>query len=138
MLEKLIKNFATYIGITSTLEFDADGAYVLPISDLVKIRVRENADNEIVFSASLGELAPSADTNKVYLQMMVANLFGRETGGSALGLDSEGHVVMTRRIPAEVSYEDFARYVESFMNFSEAWFEDLDLNKTERENRQQG
>ncbi|AHK63678.1 hypothetical protein BOKEGFJH_00800 [Chlamydia avium] len=138
MLEKLIKNFATYIGITSTLEFDADGAYVLPISDLVKIRVRENADNEIVFSASLGELAPSADTNKVYLQMMVANLFGRETGGSALGLDSEGHVVMTRRIPAEVSYEDFARYVESFMNFSETWFEDLDLNKTERENRQQG
>ncbi|WP_348663527.1 CesT family type III secretion system chaperone [Chlamydia vaughanii] len=132
MLEKLIKNFATYIGITSTLEFDADGAYVLPISDLVKIRVRQNADNEIVFSAFLGELAPSADTNKVYLQMMVANLFGRETGGSALGLDSEGHIVMTRRIPEEVSYEDFARYVESFMNFSETWVGDLELNKAEQ------
>ncbi|MEF9496780.1 MULTISPECIES: CesT family type III secretion system chaperone [Chlamydia] len=132
MLEKLIKNFATYIGITSTLEFDADGAYVLPISDLVKIRVLQNADNEIVFSAFLGELAPSADTNKVYLQMMVANLFGRETGGSALGLDSEGHVVMTRRIPEEVSYEDFARYIESFMNFSETWLEDLGLNKAQQ------
>ena len=130
MLEKLIKNFAAYIGITSTLEFDSDGAYVLPIRDLVKIRVRENADNEIVFSASLGEIAPSADANKVYLQMMIANLFGRETGGSALGLDAEGNVVMTRRIPAEVSYEDFARYIESFMNFSETWFGDLDLNKT--------
>lgn len=64
MLEKLIKNFATYIGITSTLEFDADGAYVLPISDLVKIRVLQNADNEIVLNAFLGELPPSSDTNK--------------------------------------------------------------------------
>ncbi|USB81205.1 CesT family type III secretion system chaperone [Chlamydia psittaci] len=132
MLEKLIKNFATYIGITSTLEFDADGAYVLPISDLVKIRVLQNADNEIVLNAFLGELPPSSDTNKAYLQMMVANLFGRETGDSALGLNSEGHIVMTRRIPEEVSYEDFARYVESFMNFSETWLEDLGLNKAQQ------
>ncbi|EGK68813.1 hypothetical protein CAB1_0031 [Chlamydia abortus LLG] len=132
MLEKLIKSFATYIGITSTVEFDADGAYVLPISDLVKIRVLQNADNEIVLNAFLGELPPSSDTNKAYLQMMVANLFGRETGGSALGLDSEGHIVMTRRIPEEVSYEDFARYVESFMNFSETWLEDLGLNKAQQ------
>ncbi|CAH63488.1 conserved hypothetical protein [Chlamydia abortus] len=131
-MEKLIKNFATYIGITSTLEFDADGAYVLPISDLVKIRVLQNADNEIVLNVFLGELPPSSDTNKAYLQMMVANLFGRETGGSALGLDSEGHIVMTRRIPEEVSYEDFARYVESFMNFSETWLEDLGLNKAQQ------
>lgn len=64
--------------------------------------------------------------------MMVANLFGRETGDSALGLNSEGHIVMTRRIPEEVSYEDFARYVESFMNFSETWLEDLGLNKAQQ------
>lgn len=134
MLEKLIKSFAVYIGVTSSLEFDADGAYVLPISDRVKIRVRQNADNEIVFHAFLGGLAPSADVNKVYLQLMVANLFGRETGGSALGLDSEGHIVMTRRIPEDVSYEDFARYIESFMNFSEAWYGDLELKKAEQGN----
>ncbi|EPP34596.1 tir chaperone family protein [Chlamydia ibidis] len=132
MLEKLIKNFATYMGITSTLEFDADGAYVLPISDLVKIRVQQNADNEIILGAFLGELPPSTDTAKVYLQMMVANLFGRETGGSALGLNSEGHVVMMRRIPCDISQEDFARCIESFVNFSETWLEDLGLDQSKQ------
>ncbi|AAD18852.1 type III secretion chaperone, CesT family [Chlamydia pneumoniae LPCoLN] len=129
MLEKLIKNFATYMGITSTLELDADGAYVLPISEVVKVRAQQNADNEIVLSASLGALPPSADTAKLYLQMMIGNLFGRETGGSALGLDSEGNVVMVRRFSGDTTYDDFVRHVESFMNFSETWLSDLGLGK---------
>lgn len=131
MLEKLIKDFAMYMGITSTLELDVDGAYVLPMSDSMKIRVQQNADNEIILSAVLGALPPTADTKKVYLQMMIANLFGRETGGSALGLDPEGQVVLIRRIPSQVSHTDFARYIEGFINFFETWVDDLELNKTQ-------
>ncbi|ANH78518.1 CesT family type III secretion system chaperone [Candidatus Chlamydia sanziniae] len=131
MLEKLIKNFATYMGITSTLEFDADGAYVLPISEVIKIRVQQNADNDIVLEASLGILPPSADTTKVYLRMMVGNLFGKETGGSALGLNPEGFIVMVRKFSGEITYDDFVRHMESFMNFSETWLEDLELSKAQ-------
>lgn len=131
MLEKLIKDFAMYMGITSTLELDADGAYVLPMSDTMKIRAQQNADDEIILSSVLGVLPAAADTKKVYLQMMVANLFGRETGGSALGLDPEGQIVMVRRIPSQVSHADFARYIEGFINFFETWVDDLELNKTQ-------
>ncbi|AEB41336.1 type III secretion system chaperone [Chlamydia pecorum] len=133
MLEKLIKNFATYMGITSTLEFDADGAYVLPIGEVIKVRVQQNADSDIVLSTSLGTLPPSADTKKIYLQMMVANFLGRETGGSSLGLDPEGQIMMIRKFSGEVSPEDFARHIECFMNFSEAWLEDLGLNSEQKQ-----
>ncbi len=129
MLEKLIKNFAAYMGMTSSLELDAEGAYLLPLSDLAKIRILQNADNDIVLHAFLGELPASADVNKVYAQMMVGNLFGRETGGAALGLDAEGHIVMVQRIPGESSAEDFSRYMERFINFSEAWVADLGLGE---------
>ncbi|WP_201456521.1 type III secretion system chaperone [Chlamydia sp. 17-3921] len=132
MLEKLIKNFATYMGITSTLEFDADGAYVLPLGEVIKVRVQQNTDSEIVLSSSLGVLSLSVDVKKVYLQMMVANFFGRETGGSALGLDPEGQVMMIRKFSGDVSPEDFAQHIESFMNFSEAWLEDLGLNPQQK------
>ena len=59
MLEKLIKNFVAYMGVVSELELDADGSYVLPISDLVRLRVRQNADEEIIISAFLGEIPAS-------------------------------------------------------------------------------
>lgn len=70
---------------------------------------------------------------KAYARMMEGNLFGQETGGAALGLDSDGHAVLVRRVPGEVSQEDFASYIESVLNYAEAWLEDLGLSKTEQE-----
>ena len=68
MLEKLIKNFVAYMGVVSELELDADGSYVLPISDLVRLRVRQNADEEIIISAFLGEIPASMDIEKPILE----------------------------------------------------------------------
>ena len=133
MLEKLIKNFVAYMGVVSELELDADGSYVLPISDLVRLRVRQNADEEIIISAFLGEIPASMDIEKAYTRMMEGNLFGQETGGAALGLDSDVHAVLIRRVPGDVSQEDFANYIESVLNYAEAWLEDLGLSTTEQE-----
>lgn len=121
------------MGVVSELELDADGSYVLPISDLVRLRVRQNADEEIIISAFLGEIPASMDIEKAYTRMMEGNLFGQETGGAALGLDSDGHAVLIRRVPGDVSQEDFANYIESVLNYAEAWLEDLGLSTTEQE-----
>ena len=75
MLEKLIKNFSSYMGIASALELDIDGAYVLPISDAVKVRVQQNADEEIILKAFLGELPSSPPVETAYLRMMTGNVF---------------------------------------------------------------
>lgn len=131
MLEKLIKDFALYMGMTSDLELDADGAYVLPVNDYIRIRAQQNADNEILLSSILGPLPSTADLPKVHFQLMAANLFGQETGGSSLGIDAEGQVVMMRRIPTQISHADFARNIEILINYSETWMEDLGIITTQ-------
>lgn len=58
---------------------------------------------------------------------MEASLFGLETGGAILGLD-DNHIVLLKKISADVSYEDFQDYLETFINFSESWQNDLVLS----------
>lgn len=131
MLEKLVKDFAMYMGIASDLELDADGAYVLPMSDFVIVRARQNADSEIIISSTLGPLSESKDPQKIHSQMMIANVFGKETGGCSLGINAEGQVVIMRRIPTDISHTDFARNIELLINYAETWMEDLGLHTTQ-------
>ncbi|WP_213358173.1 type III secretion system chaperone [Chlamydiifrater phoenicopteri] len=130
MLEKLVKSLAQYLGVSSETELDAEGAFVFPVGEKTRVRAYQNADNNIVLMVSFGTLAASADQAKAHLEMMVGNLFGRETGGAALGLDPEENVVFVKKFPGDISYEDFVRGVESFVNYSESWRDSLSLAKS--------
>lgn len=129
MLEKIIRQCASYLEITSDLEVTRDGGYVLPIPNTVTVVVSQNADNEVVLMTNFGVLESNANTEDVYKQMMVGNLFGKETGGGMLGLDGEKNVVFIRKLPGEISYEDFLRNLEVFVNFSESWLSELPVVK---------
>ncbi|MEG0036801.1 MAG: CesT family type III secretion system chaperone, partial [Victivallaceae bacterium] len=78
MLDKLISRIAAFLGITSSVELDSQGGYTLPFENEMKVRVYGNAENDIVLSMVLSYLDPKTDHSKLYYDMMVGNLFGKE------------------------------------------------------------
>lgn len=134
MLEKLIKKITLFLGITETIEPDVNGVYSLFFEPKTTVFLSEGVENDILLKSVLGELKNEDDNSKTCLRLMEASLFGLETGGSILGLD-DNHVVLLKRISSDVSYEDFQDYLETFINFSESWQNNLvlslDSNKKE-------
>lgn len=131
MLDKLISRVAAFLGITSAVELYSEGGYMLPIEDNLKVRVYNNSENEIVLSSTLGYLDAKSDHSKLYEVMMAGNLFGNETGGSVLGLGEGNGVLLIKRISGEVSDDRFRKYLETFINFAEAWRDEISSEKVQ-------
>ena len=60
-----------------------------------------------------------------YRRLLLANLFGRETGGASFGLDDEtDEVIMFRSFPLETTdFQVFQEGLEAFLNGLEEWME---------------
>ncbi|MEG0287523.1 MAG: CesT family type III secretion system chaperone [Victivallaceae bacterium] len=131
MLDKLISRIAAFLGITSSVELDSQGGYTLPFENEMKVRVYGNAENDIVLSMVLSYLDPKTDHSKLYYDMMVGNLFGKETGGSVLGLGENGSVLLIKRLTGIPSDDRFSRHLETFVNFAEAWKDEIATEKVQ-------
>lgn len=98
-----------------------DGSYSLFLEPNLHILLRENAEAGISFLSFLAPL-PEENKEEFLLKAMIANLFGRETGGAALGLDREGKkVTLLSFLPQQLNYRDFHDLLEDFVNYAEAW-----------------
>ncbi len=127
MLEKLIKKITLFLGFTEPVEPDINGVYSLFFEPKTTVFLSEGVEKDILLKSILGEIKKEDDNSKTYLRLMEASLFGLETGGAILGLD-DNHIVLLKKISADVSYEDFQDYLETFINFSESWQNDLVLS----------
>lgn len=102
-----------------------DGLFWLDFEPGLKISVGEKKGNEIIFYACLTAL-PQKNREEFLLKLMMANLFGRETGGSVLGLDQEGENVSLRRcLPNDVTFKVFYELLEQFVNYAHVWDEEI-------------
>ncbi|MEZ5315311.1 MAG: type III secretion system chaperone [Chlamydiales bacterium] len=119
MLKQLIDQLS--LDLEEPLNANHDGSYSLYFEPDLELSVRENIDLTISFFTVLS-LLPEAKTEAFLLKMMVGNLFGRETGGSILGLTKDGKkITFLRFLPKDLDYKDFHDYLEDFLNYAEAW-----------------
>ncbi len=120
-LKQYIEKLSTDMGFEQALEAKEDGSYSLRFDPGLDITVRENSESIIQFHTKLAPL-PKDRTDEYLMQAMTANLFGRETGETALGLDQEGkHVVLVDFLTENETYHTFYEQLEKFVNYAEAW-----------------
>ncbi|MCH9625027.1 MAG: hypothetical protein S4CHLAM123_01930 [Chlamydiales bacterium] len=121
MLNTFAKQLSTDMGFEQELEAKDDGTYSLRIEPDIEISMIEHGEGGILFRTKVAEL-PQNNIEEYFLGVMTANLFGRETGGSALGLDSEGKkLVLQDFLSEQVTYSEFYERLEDFANYADIW-----------------
>lgn len=121
MLKHFIEKLITDLGFEQDLDANEDGSYSLLLEPDIDITLKETSEAFIKFQTQVAEL-PTSNTEGYLTKLMVANLFGRETGGAALGVDSEGKkVVLVDFLVEEQDYRIFHDRLEDFVNYAEAW-----------------
>lgn len=124
MLKQFVEKLAEEWGYGDVLSSMEDGSFILPVEPSLQISLRENRDSGITLTTTLAPL-PQGKAEEFLIAAMSANLFGKETGGSALGLNREGtHVTLTGFVPPDANYKDFYSLLEDFVNYAEAWREE--------------
>lgn len=119
-LKQFVERLRQDLGFEQALEANEDGTYSLRLEPDIDVTLKEDPDS-IMFYTRLAEL-PSRNQEAFLTQAMIANLFGKETGGAALGLDNEGErVVLLDFIASGLTYKAFHEKLEDFVNYADAW-----------------
>ncbi len=120
-LKQYIEQLSIELGFEQVIEAKEDGSYSLRLEPQLDIVLRENEESIIKLQAVLADL-PKQHTDDYLLKIMTANLFGRETGEAALGLDVDGKkVILVHFLLEHESYRTFYERLEEFVNYAEAW-----------------
>ena len=122
MLDNHLEALYKELGIPATLEQGEDKSYVIQIEAKAQMTVRELFPG-MLYSAAIGPL-PEEEKEESYMRLSSANLLGRATGRSRLGIIGK-EIVLTLYIPDDVSYRDFKEDVEEFANYVDYWNEEL-------------
>lgn len=133
MLKQFISQLSKELELAEPLEPNDSGFYMLQLDPDLEIFFRENADSGITLWMQLGPL-PGEKTEEFLIMAATANLFGKETGQCALGLDKEGKIVtLTSFVSADANYKDFHEKLEDFANQAESWKDEV-IHFLEKEN----
>lgn len=119
--KQFIQQLSTDMGFEQVLEANQDGSYSFRCEPNIDVTMRENAEAAIQFHTLVADL-PAQREEEFLLHAMIANLFGRETGGAVLGVDQEGKkVVLVDSLPSSETYRAFYDRLEDFVNYADAW-----------------
>lgn len=120
--KKLLKQFVGQLSADlGEVVANDDGSYSLDLEPNLHISLRESPESGISLFTLVAPL-PEKNVEEFLLKTMIANLFGRETGGGILGLDKEGKkITFLTFLPQQLNFKDFHDYLEDFVNYAEAW-----------------
>lgn len=125
MLSQYMERLSVDLGNEQSLAPNEDGSYSLHLEPDLHIFLRENLESGITMITTVS-LLPDQNKETFLLKTMSANLLGRETGGSALGLDKEGKkVILLNILSGQAAYKDFHDTLEDFVNYAESWREEI-------------
>lgn len=125
MFNQFVERLRVDLGNEQSLAPNEDGSYSLHLEPNLHISLRENPESGITLFTTVA-LLPEQNREAFLLKTMSANLLGRETGGSALGLDKEGKkVVLLNFLPSQSTYRDFHDALEDFVNYAESWQQEI-------------
>jgi hypothetical protein len=70
---------------------------------------------------------PQSKKEDLFLYLMRANLLGRGTGGTSIGLDrQEKFLTLSRSLAYELNYTEFKERLEDFVNYLLYWREEIE------------
>jgi hypothetical protein len=114
---------------TPNLRFDANGCARLRVDERIDLNFERSNGHLLHVYCTLGKL-PSDNREAVYERLLMANLFGTETGGAALAIDPAfGEVVLCTDLgnhgwTAKLIAARVERFVEAALDW-QARFADL-------------
>lgn len=122
--DQLLLDLGQMAGLPQPLRFDEHGCARLVFDSHLAIDFERNDDVGIIQVYSvLGPVPTQGSREALYQQLLEANLFGADTGGCTLALDSAmGEVVLCRSVAAEgLAASSFVQWVEQFVAVAEDW-----------------
>jgi hypothetical protein len=121
---ELLGDYAQLTGLTE-LRFDSNGCARLVFANSVAVDLEvDDAANCIQVYSVLGPVPPG-ENEALYRRLLEANLFGRETQGSALSIDPvQNELLLCERVEvADASPAQMVEQLESFAGVALHWRE---------------
>src|SRR3990167_3817062 len=120
MAARFVEQLRKELGYTDPCTVSGDGSYIIDVEPDLHVSVMEMPE-QWRMRCILAPL-PAAHREEFLKSCMVGNLFGRETGGAALGIDELGESVsLNQFLPIGINYRAFRDAFEDFVNYADAW-----------------
>ena len=129
-IDQLLYNLGHVAGLAQPLRFDEQGCARLMFDGHLAIDFERDQDAGLLQVYSVLGLLPAQGREALLLQLLQANLFGADTAGATLAIDSQtasgGDILLCRSVNVQgLAAPDFVRLVEQFVAAAEAWKERL-------------
>lgn len=123
LLDDYMKLLSREMALDEPLQPNLSGNYLLPLDEETSVSISHYAQG-FSFVATIGDV-PSFKRNELFIDMMVANLFGQGTKKAILGLDPLGKkITLSRHLDHEIGYPEFNDTLEDFINTIDFWKEE--------------
>jgi Tir chaperone protein (CesT) family len=123
MLENWIKQLGQELDITDLITQTEPLHYVIPLNNY---QIRAIPSNQsYLLKGEIGN-CPEQNTESFLLKLMEANLFGRGTRGSIIGLNESGKLLtLTYQLDYNRSYKEFKEKLEDFISVLDFWKQEI-------------
>lgn len=123
MLEKYIQQFEKDLELEEPLK-KSSGSYVIALNEGITILISE-IPGGFTLSSNFLEF-PKKNVNDIYIQTLTANLFGKGTKGSVIGLNDQGNMLtISQTVDYNVEYKEFKEMIEDFITAIDYWKEQI-------------
>lgn len=125
MLTEFIEQLSNDFAFEKPLAANKNGSYSLSFEPDIAVSLQEIPEGGIFMRTSLAIL-PEQRREEFMNHLLMANLFGKETGKSFLGLDEEAkNIVLSAFSPPSTTFQDFYSLLEDFVNYAEMWKQEI-------------
>lgn len=125
MLKDLIDKLLIDLEMDRNEVAEEEGRVTIDLDENLSVTFNELSPIGIGMFSKLGS-CPEMQQEELFTTLMTSNLFGDQTGGAIIGLDSQGKTVTMRLdIPRQVTYAEFYGDVENFLNYVDFWQQEL-------------
>ena len=120
MIDYLMQQLSKELAIAPPLKPQTPGNYILSL-DTLSITIAAIPYEGVIVSANLGPY-PQEYEEKIFQDLLRANLFGESTHGAVLGLSHDGSTMtLTHTANYRLDYNEFRDIVEDFINTADFW-----------------
>ncbi|MFT5318153.1 MAG: hypothetical protein ACI8RA_001415 [Chlamydiales bacterium] len=125
MLKDLIDKLLIDLEMNQDEMAEEEGRITIDLDENLSVSFSELSPKGIGMFSVLGP-CPKMKQEELFTTLMTSNLFGDQTGGAIIGLDSQGkNVTMRLDIPRQLTYSEFYGDVENFLNYVDFWQQEL-------------
>lgn len=124
--DQLLNDLGLTMGL-SDLKFNEEGCARLVFDGKFAVNLENEPESgQLIIYMTLGPI-PAEGREVLYLSLLEGNLFGTQTSGAALAVDSINHeVVLCQNLMTEdLSAASFVKSIEDFVNTGEQWSKNI-------------